>query len=479
MTGSDRPLGHVDHEVDPETGQESGSEHESGPGSLSGPESGREPGELNPRELARWAWRQLTSMRTALILLLLLAVGAIPGSVIPQTGVDALKTSRWQEAHPKLTTIYERLGLFSVYDSVWFSAIYILLMISLVGCILPRTAVYWRAARATPPRAPRNLTRLADHAAYDSDLSPDEVLDRARSVLGRRRYRLAPSGEDGSVSAERGYLREAGNLLFHISVLLVLVGFAMGSLFGYKGGAIVVVGKGFSNTPTQYDDFVPGSLFDPSDMENFYFRVDDFEAEWLYSGPAAGTARKFVAPLTYRETPDGPERTYDLKVNHPLAIGGTEIFLIGHGYAPIITIRDGEGNIVNSGPTIFLPTDQQTFRSFGVVKAPSAKPTQIALDGEFYPTYDYTTETGPYSTFGDALNPAISMTVWTGDLNLGSGNPQSVYTLDRSKLTMLKKEPGLNWHRLNWHRPGVPGGSPGGRAGHPPGRAGVGVPRWL
>ena len=60
----------------------------------------RRTGELTAWEFLRWAWRQLTSMRTALILLLLLALGAIPGSVIPQSGVDALKTQNWQAAHP-------------------------------------------------------------------------------------------------------------------------------------------------------------------------------------------------------------------------------------------------------------------------------------------------------------------------------------------------------------------------------------------
>ena len=133
--------------------------------SVADPE-GRRPGELGPRELARWAWRQLVSMRTALILLLLLALAAIPGSVIPQRDVDSFKTSRWQEQHPQLTPVYERLGLFSVYDSPWFSAIYLLLMVSLVGCILPRSMVYWRALRAAPPDAPRHLTRLPDHATY-------------------------------------------------------------------------------------------------------------------------------------------------------------------------------------------------------------------------------------------------------------------------------------------------------------------------
>ena len=248
--------------------------------------SGRRPGELTLREMLRWTWRQVTSMRTALILLLLLALAAIPGSLIPQKGVDSLKTSRWQDAHPKLTPVYDRLGLFSVYNSPWFSAIYILLMVSLVGCIVPRTLVYWRGLRARPPAAPRNLTRLPDHATYRTDVPVEEVLERARALLRKRRYRLEVAPD--AVSAERGYLREAGNLLFHLSVLVVLVGFAIGGMFGYKGGVILVVGNGFSNNLTQYDDFVPGSLFKASDMEPFSFDVKDFSVDWLSSGPRAG-----------------------------------------------------------------------------------------------------------------------------------------------------------------------------------------------
>ena len=399
----------------------------------------RRPGELTLREMLRWAWRQLTSMRTALVLLLLLALAAIPGSVIPQSGVDSLKTSRWQDAHPDLTPIYDRLGLFAVYDSAWFSAIYILLMVSLVGCIVPRTFVYWRALRAAPPAAPRNLRRLPDHASYLTDVAVGDVLAHAEAELGRRRYRVVATPD--AVSAEKGYLREAGNLLFHLSVLVVLVGFAMGGLFGYKGGVILVVGNGFSNNLTQYDDFVPGSLFQPDDMEPFSFDVDSFDVDWLTEGPRAGMARAFTSHLTYRETPTAAEQKYDLQVNHPLTVGDTEVFLIGHGYAPVITIRDGEGQVAYSGPTIFLPTDS-TFRSFGVVKAPDAEPIQIGLEGEFYPTYAFTNETGPYSAFGNAANPAISMLVYTGDLGMDDGSPQSVYALDKSRTNLLKKPDG-------------------------------------
>ena len=205
-------------------------------------------------------------------------------------------------------------------------------------------------------------------------------------MLKDRGYRVRDGGDEGWVAAERGYLREAGNLLFHLAVVIVLVGFAIGGLFGYKGGVILVVGNGFSNNLTQYDDFDPGSLFDADVMEPFRFTVDDFDVEWIDDGPRQGMARGFNAHVTYSERPGGPEQEYDLRVNHPLKIGGTEVFLIGHGYAPVITIRDGNGDVAYSGPTVFLP-ENADFRSFGVVKAPDAKPLGIGLEGLFFPTY--------------------------------------------------------------------------------------------
>ncbi len=395
------------------------------------------PSDMSARELGRWMWRQLTSMRTALVLLLLLALAAIPGSIIPQSDVDALAASRWKEAHPKLTPIYDNLGMFSVYDSPWFSAIYLLLMISLVGCILPRTAVYWRALRARPPRAPRNLSRLPEHATYDTDQSPDEVLERAAAELKRRHYRVLVTDE--AVSAEKGYTREAGNLLFHLSVLIVLVGFAMGGLFGFRAGLIVTVGNGWSTNPTQYDEFVPGSLFNADDMDGFAVDVKDFDIEWLTEGPRKGMARNFVSHLEY-STADGESGDYDLRVNHPLAIGSTEVFLIGHGYAPVVTIKDGNGDIAYSGPTIFLPTDG-TFESFGVIKAPDARPGEIALQGTFYPTFALGTGF-PRSVFGDAVNPLMSLFVYTGDIGMNDGPGQSVYVLDEAGSTQLMKADG-------------------------------------
>jgi cytochrome c biogenesis protein len=423
----------------------------------------RRPGELTAWELVRWAWRQLTSMRTALVLLLLLALGAIPGSVIPQSGVDALKTQNWQDAHPHLTPIYEKLGLFSVYHSPWFAAIYLLLMVSLVGCIVPRLFVYWRSFRKDPPPAPRNLTRLPDHASYTTDETPDVVLERAARRLSRgHRVSTSSTAEErstaaegsasdsggGWVAAERGQLREAGNLLFHLSVLIVLVGFGIGSLFGYKGGVILVVGNSFSNTLTQYDDFDPGSLFDADKMEPFCFHVNPpFKVEWIDSGPRQGMARGFEADITYRTSCQGDKSSwsapedYRLRVNHPLTIGGTQVFLIGHGYAPVITVRDAQGHELYDGPTIFLP-ESSNFESFGVVKAQGRTPGQdIGLEGLFYPTFALVNG-DPVNVMGDDRNPTISMLAYVGDLGLSNGVPQSVYALDKAGLTRLKKPDG-------------------------------------
>ena len=408
------------------------------------------PPSLSPVELARWSWRQLTSMRTALILLFLLALAAIPGSVVPQTAVDSVRASRWMEEHPRLTPVYERLGLFSVYDSVWFSAIYILLVISLVGCIVPRLRVYWRGLRAEPPRAPKRLDRLPEHRVLEADADPEVVLGVARATLRSRHYRVrfdeATGAVPGAVRAERGKLREAGNLLFHCSILVVLAGFAAGSLFGFRGGAIVVTGDGFANTLSQYDDFRAGSLFDTATLRPFDFQVNGFDVTFIEEGRQAGMAQKFEADLTYRPRPGAEERDRRIAVNDPLSIGDTDVFLIGHGYAPNITVRNTDGSTAYSGPVVFLPTDA-TFRSIGVVKVPDVEQAgggaaQLGLEGEFYPTYGFTQATGPFAAFPDSKNPALSLLAYSGDLGLDSGAPQSVYALDKDELEPLLKADG-------------------------------------
>ncbi|NCX64412.1 MAG: cytochrome c biogenesis protein ResB, partial [Actinobacteria bacterium] len=84
-------------------------------------------------------------MRTALFLLLLLALAAIPGSLYPQRSADPNGVRLYFDQQPEFAALLDALQLFDVYTSIWFSAIYILLFVSLVGCVLPRTQVHLNA----------------------------------------------------------------------------------------------------------------------------------------------------------------------------------------------------------------------------------------------------------------------------------------------------------------------------------------------
>ncbi|KQP78666.1 hypothetical protein ASF37_09055 [Aeromicrobium sp. Leaf289] len=412
---------------------------------------------LGTVETLRWAWRQLTSMRTALLLLLLLAVAAIPGSIVPQRGVDARAVEAFQARHPDLTPWLERLGVFHTYTSPWFSAIYLLLMVSLVGCILPRTRVYLKAVRARPPKAPRNLERLPASAVFETDADVEEVLAVARETL--RGPRLLPTRIDvvrggagpgaandaAEVRAERGYLRELGNLVFHTSIVAVLVGVAVGALFGYRGAAIVTQGDGFANVLTQYDEFSSGALFDTDDLPPFSLQLDRMVARFWTEGPQRGAPRLFEASGSYRAGVDGAEKPYEIRVNHPLAVDGTSVFLVGQGYAPVIRVTDAQGDVVFDGAVPFLPADG-TYTSNGVIKVPEAQPEQLGFQGFFLPTaVSDGTEEASISAFPGAVNPLLGLFVFHGDLGIDDGLPQSVYVLDKENLEQYKNADGSNF----------------------------------
>jgi len=415
-----------------------------GGGRHEGDGPGRPPTVSGP-ELARWAWRQLTSMRTALLLLLALALAAVPGSLVPQQGVDSLQVAQFRLAHPDLSPWFDRLGMFSVYSSPWFAAVYLLLMVSLIGCVVPRTVVYARAVRARPPRTPRRLDRLPAYVSYETDRAPGDVLDTAEQLLRRRRFRVdrdagSPPGPDtgaGSVRAEKGYLRETGNLVFHVSLLVVLVGVAVGALWGYRGSVIVVEGQGFSNTLTQYDEFTSGALAGGDSLPPFSLALDQMTAEFQSEGEQAGQPKLFEATGTVTPAPGEAADDFAIRVNHPLTVDGTSVFLLGSGYAPEITVRDGDGRVAFSGPVAFLPTDS-SYVSEGVVKAPDAQPEQLGFEGLFLPWAVQGSDGVSRSLFPEAADPELGLFVYTGDLGLDDGRPQSVFALDKDDLELVE-----------------------------------------
>ena len=383
--------------------------------------------EIGSVGLLRYIWRQLTSMRTALILLMLLGIASIPGSIFPQRTQNPMAVSASFKSSPELSQWMDRFYLFDVYGSPWFSAIYILLFISLIGCVLPRTIEHFHAGRAQPPATPKNLNRMEFYSTWPAQGNEIEI---ARAWLKSKRFRVLE--KDGTLSAEKGFLRETGNLFFHLALILVLLGISASSLFGMRGDAILNVGERFVNTPTSYDFLAYGKLFEDGKLAKFIINVDKFDA---FYNLVTSAPEDYTLNVTVRRGDLTTSEKRVIKVNSPLAIGSTKIYLQANGYAPVVTVRDSKGNVALQGAVPFLPQDSN-LRSIGAIKAPDADP-QVGFVGSFVPTYQRSGSGGAISAFPQALDPRLLLSVWSGDLGLDDGIPQSVYRIDTSSMSQI------------------------------------------
>ena len=330
----------------------------------------------------RRTWRQLTSMRTALLLLFLLALASVPGSFLPQRNLNPVAVQDYLVANPTLGPLLDRLGVFDAFAAPWFAAVYLLLFVSLIGCLGPRIRLHAKALRTPPPPVPRVLSRMPATERWESGADAQAVLAEARKALKGWRVveRPAADGQGGALSAEKGYLRETGNLLFHVSLVLLLVGIAMGALLGFKGTVLVTEGEGFANIVLAYDDITPGRRFDEERLVPFSFQLEDFRATYGQDGAAL----TFNADLTYKDGIDAPSRPYDLRVNHPLVTGGAKTYLLGHGYSPKVRVTDLQGNVFDQ--TVVCLPQSPTFISTCAIKVYDAAGEQLAFDGIFTPT---------------------------------------------------------------------------------------------
>jgi cytochrome c biogenesis protein len=320
-----------------------------------------------------------------------------------------------------------------------------------VGCLTPRMVEHVRSMRAVPVAAPRNFGRLPKHRTAEVTGESQEL---ATAVTGRLRgWRTVTRAGDASsigaapaatssieISAEKGYLREFGNIVFHFSLLGLLVAVAAGKLFGYEGNVIVVAdgGPGFcSASPAAFDSFRAGNTVDGTSLHPICLRVNDFQADYLPSGQATS----FAANVEYQAGDDlssGAWRPYRLEVNHPLRIGGDRIYLQGHGYAPTFTVTFPDGQ-TRTQTLQWRPDDQITMLSSGAMRfdppagtypdAGERRKNQIALQGLFAPT-EQLHGTLLSSSFPAPNDPAVAIDIYKGDGGLDSGRPQSLFTLD-------------------------------------------------
>ncbi|SNR48833.1 cytochrome c biogenesis protein ResB [Blastococcus mobilis] len=382
--------------------------------------------------LLQW-WRRLTAMRTAIVLLFLLALAAVPGSLLPQRSLSQNNVRQYFSDHPTLAPVLDRLYLFDVFGSPWFAAVYLLLFVSLIGCVLPRALEHYRSLRAAPPPAPRNLLRLPDAGELTTPLPGPQALDVVEEELRVRRFRVARrDGRTGpELSAEKGYLKETGNLVFHLSLVALLLGLAGGKLWGYEGSILVTEGQGFCNSFQQYDTYSSGALVDSGDLSPLCVDLDDFRAEYEENL----TAASFTADIRYG-APGEEGRSTTIGVNEPLRLDGDRVYVTGHGFSPTFSVTRPDGTSLDDVSVPFLPSDQATMASQGALKVPDLGADgddQLALEGFFAPTG---VVQGGILTSVDPrpLAPQVAVVAYQGYLGLDSGIPQSVYSLDSAQI---------------------------------------------
>ena len=355
-------------------------------------------------------------MRTALILLLILAAAAVIGSLLPQIPNSPERVGQYLVGHGFWGPLFFRAGFFDVYGSWWFVLITALLFVSLAACLFPRTRAMIRAVRQRPIHA-RELDGFRHHAEVRVGTGPDEAAVTAARYLRRKRFRVSRDGL--GVAAEKGVLREIGSLLFHWAFFLLLLGVIVGKGTGFTGRAVVTEGETFVDALPSYAGQIRTGRYFGGDFTGIGFQLLDFEDTYRPNGLAID----FVSRVRFLDRDGRPTDTEAIRVNHPAEAGGLRFFQEGFGWSPVVDVSL-EGERLWSTPTEMarddapdgVPATAMPWR--GVIKLTAPEP-DVMITLELWPDFrafaNFQLTGEPTSMLGQ-FDPYIRYSVYTGEI---------------------------------------------------------------
>jgi cytochrome c biogenesis protein len=375
------------------------------------------PPRVTIRQSFALVWRTLRSMRTALVLLFLLAAAAAVGSLLPQIPNSPERVASYRLAHPFFGTLFLRAGFFDVYGSWWFALILTLLFVSLIACLLPRSRAMIRTIRQRPIQA-REIDAFPQYRELRVAAEPGAAATTARTVLRHHGYRVALAEDGRAVAAEKGALREIGSLVFHWAFLVLLVAVIVGKGTGYVGHATIVEGQTWTDAAFNYDGDLRTGRFSSGAHTGIGIKLLDYSDAFRQSGvPMDFTSKVDLL------NPDGTlARADTVTINHPVSFDGVRIFQFGFGWAPVVTITE-RGATIYHGPVVMgqdaQPGDNPlTVPWVGFVKLPTLRP-QVAIKLELYPdsvAYFAGLIAGVPQPMTQANDPFMRYSVWKGKL---------------------------------------------------------------
>ncbi len=305
-------------------------------------------------------WHTLTSVRLALIVILLLTAGLLAGTMINQVSAsvaaDRASYNQWiadaRERYGVFTPLMERLQLFNVYGSFWFRGLIAVLVANIVVCTVNRwgslrAAVFRPRVRMTPAYFERAHVR----AAYDVGVDVPAAASAVQRGLRKSGFRtVTEDGESVAMYADRFRLSRLGTLFTHLSLVLVLVGAMMGRVFGWKDDAFILATGATRNVPL---------------AQNISVKLEQFQEQWYVEGPPKDFASDIVVYDNGKEVRRGTVR-----VNEPLSYKGIDFNQAFYGQVAEIEVTDTAGKqLFNEGVPLAW-TSKEGKRPIGSFEVP-------------------------------------------------------------------------------------------------------------
>jgi cytochrome c biogenesis protein len=298
--------------------------------------------------------RKLTSMRVALMLLLVLGLLTLVGTLLSQAPAavrgNPAAYAEWLEAvRPKYggwTEVLDILGLFSVFSSVWFKGTLLLLSASLITCSLRRSAGLWRTA--TRPRMVMTeafFERAPQRAKITSEKDPAVALAALRSAFRKNYFRVSVKrdGERVHVCADRFRWAPFGRIFIHLSFVLILVGALITATSGFRDESVAV--------PV-------GSRVNVGHGTGLAVEAKSFADSYYPSGPPRSYESRLVL---YKG--GVPVKTQDDRVNHPVRYDGITFYQSFFGPAVVMQARTATGRVLfNQGVALLYVSQNEKDR---------------------------------------------------------------------------------------------------------------------
>lgn len=353
-------------------------------------------------------YRWLRSMRTAMIMLLLLATASIVGTLLPQIGQQPANVAGFITKYPTLGPLLDRLQFFNLYGSWWFQLLVVFLLASLISCILPRTKAIFKRMTAPPQKSNEaSIRRLSNHVEINTSLDKEAALQATAAVLKRRGFKAKKleDSDETQMFARKGRWGEVGSLFFHYSIILMIVAAVFGKLYGFEGAAYIIEGQRWTEGHLNYDQLQEGKMFRNNDAHRgFEIEVNDFTAE--YHDDEGFFPKDYISDLTVFD--DGEEiKSQKIRVNTKLIYKGVKFYQSSYGWAPHLAVTKNvtndagavEPELMYDAPTIFFGDAYVANRTFSIPANPEPNDIdQLWVDAQFSPDIDLTNGTprSPY-----------------------------------------------------------------------------------